>query len=317
MKLEDIIFAKELSLTDFLDKLLSREYYRLYPNNHFPTTEMTNEYLETIAQRTDNEIRAVLRRFLIHNCTFGFDAMNASCLIEKKDDKTFIKSNSVKTEYDRRLLRKFLTKKGEVWEGLTWVLDLLPHFPNEAIKAIDAYFLANCTKLPDIWLNALGDSTTIIRARYINYKHSREIFWNLNPIDFEYLIAALFESMNYSVLVTKSSYDEGIDVNAEKIDLGQKEKVIIQCKRYTKKTIGVADVRNLLGVVHDKKVTKGILITTTKFSSSSRKFEKNNPSIELIDCSELVKLLNTYLGTYWPEKLDRIINQQKLKKKSR
>ena len=122
------------------------------------------------------------------------------------------------------------------------------------------------------------------------------------------MTAALFESMNYKVSLTQSSYDGGIDVNADKIELGQKEKVVIQCKRYTKQTIGIGDIRNLLGVVHDKKATKGVLITTSKFSHESRKFEKNNPSIELIDISDLMKLLNTYLGTYWTEKLDKIIN---------
>lgn len=317
MNVDDIIYAKDLSLSDFLDKLISKDYNRLYPNNCFPTEEMMNEYLDTIEQRTDNEIRSILRRFLIHNSTYGSDEFYAKNLIARKGDKIYFSSNNIKTEYNRRVLTKFLTNKGEVWEGLTWILDLLPHFPNEAIKAIDAYFLANCMMLPDNCLSALSDSEVIIRARYINYKHPKEIFWNLNPVDFEYLIAALFENMKYKVSVTKSSYDGGIDVNAEKDKLGQKEKVIIQCKRYTKQTIGISDIRNLLGVVNDKKATKGILITTSKFSSESRKFEKNNPSIELIDISDLMKLLNTYLGTYWTEKLDKIINKQKMNNKSR
>tara|TARA_R110002020_G_scaffold475610_1_gene711317 strand:- start:379 stop:1332 length:954 start_codon:yes stop_codon:yes gene_type:complete len=315
MKLDDIIFAKDLTLSEFLDKMISKDFNRLYPNNCFPTEELMNEYIDTIDRRTDNEVRWVLRRFLIRNSTYGSDEHYAKNLIAKKGDKTYLDPNNSKTEYNRRVLQKFLTKQGEVWEGLTWVLDLLPHFPNEAVKAIDAYFLANCLMLPDNCLNALSDSATIIRARYINYKHPNEIFWNLNPVDFEYLTAALFESMEYRVSVTQSSYDGGIDVNAEKIELGQKEKVVIQCKRYTKQTIGIGDIRNLLGVVHDKKATKGILIATSKFSSESRKFEKENPSIELIDVSDLMKLLNKYLGTLWTEKLDKIINEQKINNK--
>ena len=84
-----------------------------------------------------------------------------------------------------------------------------------------------------------------------------------------------------------------------------------------KKTIGVADVRELLGVVNDKKVTKGVLITTTRFSTEAKKFEKNNPSVELIDCNDLMILLNTNLGTYWVKKLDKIINEQKINNKCR
>jgi restriction system protein len=310
---EEFIDSRKLKLSEFLDKLLSKDYSRLYPNNHFPTEEMMNEYLAAVSDRTDDQIRSLLRRFLIHNCTFGLDDFNADVLIRKIKDKTYIASSGIKTEYNRRLLQHTLTKKGEVWEGLTWVLDLLPHFPNEAIQAIDAYFLANCQMLPDTWLNALSDSTTIIRARYINYEHPKEIFWNLHPTDFEYLVATLYENMGYDVSLTKASYDNGIDVNATKNELGKKEKLVIQCKRYTKQTIGVADIRNLLGVVSDKKVTKGILVTTTKFSFEAKRFEKNNPSIELIDCFDLMKLLNTHLGTYWVSKINSIINELKIK----
>lgn len=317
MNIENIIFAKDLTLSEFLDKFISKDFTRLYPNNCFPTEKMMDEYLRTIQQRTDNEIRSILRRFLIHNSTYGSDELYAKNLIARKGNKAHNVSNNVKIEYNRRVLTKFLTNKGEVWEGLTWVLDLLPHFPNEAIKAIDAYFLANCIMLPDNCLNALSDCTTLIRARYINYQHPKEIFWNLNPIDFEYLIAALFERMNYKVLVTKSSYDEGVDVKANKNELGRKENILIQCKRYTKQTIGIGDVRNLLGVINDKKATKGILITTSKFSLESKKFENNNPSIELIDMFGLMKLLNSHLGTYWTEKLDKIIIEQKIKNKYR
>lgn len=316
MNNKDIIFAKDLTLSDFLEKLTSKDYNRLYPNNCFPSEKMMNEYINTVEQRSENEIRSILRKFLIHSCTYGSDEFYAKNLIAKKINSTYSATNIVNTEYDRRVLTKFFANTGEAWEGLTWVLDLLPHYPNDAIKAIDAYFLANCMMLPDNSLNALSDSNTIIRARYINYQHPKEIFWHLNPVDFEYLVAALFESMDYKVSVTKSSYDEGIDVNAEKNQLGRKEKVVIQCKRYTKHTIGIGDIRNLLGVIHDKKATKGILITTSKFSSESKKFERNNPSVELIDIFDLMKLLNSHLGSYWTKKIDKIINEQKIKNKS-
>lgn len=63
MDLENIIYAKDLTLKEFLDKLISNDYGRLFPNNCFPTEEMMNEYLGSISQRTDNEIRSILRRF--------------------------------------------------------------------------------------------------------------------------------------------------------------------------------------------------------------------------------------------------------------
>jgi len=312
----DHIDSTKLTLSEFLDKLNSKEYPRLYPNNHFPTEEMMNEYLNTIADRTDDQIRFILRRFLIHNSTFGHDDFYAKNILPKIKDDPSLTSSTIKTEYIRRLVQHYITKTTDVWEGLTWVIDLLPHFPNEAIQAIDAYFLANCQMLPDSCLNALSDVTTIIRARYINFSHPVEIFYHLHPTDFELLIAKLFEEMGYDVGLTKKTYDSGIDVNATKKELGKKEKLVIQCKRYTKQTVGVEEVRNLLGVVTDKKVTKGILISTTKFSTEAKKFEKDNPSIELIGLSDLMILLNTHLGTYWTRKIDTIINEQKIKYKS-
>lgn len=311
-----VIDSTELTLDEFLNILFSNEASNLFPNNHFPTEGLLNEYLSTIHKRSDTEIRDLLRRFIICSSTFGLDEFAVkNIIITSKDGKKQINSNSIKTEYHRRLLQHFLLNRGEVWEGLTWTLDLLPNFPLEAIKAIDAYFLANCLLLPDHWLNALSDCTTIIRGRYINYEHPKEIFWNLAPKEFEFITAELYESLGYSVQLTQDSYDGGIDIHASKNEVSIKEKLVIQCKRYTKNnTVGVGDIRNLLGVVTDTKATKGVLITTSTFSTEAKKFENKNPSIELIDIVELNKLLNGNLGTYWIDKIDRIIRNQKSKK---
>ncbi len=311
-----MIEAGKLSLTEFLDTLFSKKVNELFPNNHFPTEQMMNEFLSTIKLRNDKEIKNILRKFLVHNCSFGIDEVYAKLMVDnlKASKKSFDKSEYGDSEYFRRILRKLVTKTSDVWEGLTWVLDLLPHFPNEAIKAIDAYFLANCQMLPDNSLVALSDCTTIIRTRYINYEHPKEIFYDLKPKDFEFLVASLYDQIGYETKLTKSSYDGGIDIFAEKKEIGQKEKLVIQCKRYITERIGVQEIRNLLGVVTDIKATKGVLVTSSSFSREAQKFADSNPSIELIDCSNLITLLNTYHGTYWINKIDRIINDQKAKK---
>ena len=313
-----MIEAEKLSINEFLDILFSKNVNELFPNNHFPTEEMSNEFLSTIKERSDKEIKNILRKFLIHNCTLGVDEFYAKLMLDnlKSSKKTFDKSEYSDSEYFRRIFHKLVTKTSDVWEGLTWVLDLLPHSPNEAIKAIDAYFLANCQILPDNILLALSDCMSIIRARYINYEHPKEIFYEIKPKDFEFLVASLYEQIGYETKLTKSSYDGGIDVFAEKKEISQREKLVIQCKRYTKEKIGVHEIRNLLGVVTDIKATKGVLITSTSFSREAQKFADSNSSIELIDCSNLITLLNTYHGTYWINKIDRLINDQKAKKKN-
>lgn len=309
---KEIIDARELNLDEFLETLFSEQVINLYPNNHFPTEDLLNEYLSILQNQDDDDVLALLRQFIIHSCTFGADEFKAQLTIFAPKEQ----NNPLKeTEYYRRLVDHFVIKKGEAWEGLTWVLDLLPHFPLEAIKAIDAYFLANCQLLPDDWLNALSNCTTIIRARFINYEHPKELFWSLAPKEFEFIVAELYESLGYTIKLTQDSYDGGIDIHASKDEVSTKEKLVIQCKRYTKdNNVGVSEIRSLLGVVTDAKATKGVLITTSNFTQEAKKFEKNNPSIELIDIVELNKLLNGNLGTYWINKIDRIIREQKSKK---
>jgi len=199
-------------------------------------------------------------------------------------------------------------QKNQVWEGLTWIIDLLPHSPNEALKALSAYFSANCQFLPDDILNAISDCGTMIRARYIDKLHPRQIFLDLSPIDFEKLVASLYQAMQYKISLTKRSYDGGVDIYAEKTAVASKEKLVIQCKNYTS-TISVVEIRNLLGVVSHTKSTKGILVTSSEFSPAAIKLANENPRIELINHKDLSKLFNEHHGPYWIYKIENYIRE--------
>lgn len=233
----------------------------------------------------------------------------------KPNDKTLevqaqIGDHHIKdTEYFRRL-SEIRSNKDNVWEGMTWVIDLLPHWPNKAIDALDAYFLANCQFLPDDVLNALGDCKSMIRARYIDKEQPREIFLNLNHKDFEKLVASLYQEIGYEVTLTQSSYDGGIDIKAERRIPTLKEKIIIQCKNYSS-NIPVDEVRKLLGVLASTKATKGVLVTSSDFTKESIKFAKENPSIEIINHKQLSQLFNEQHGPYWTYKIERFIRDFK------
>jgi hypothetical protein len=64
---------------------------------------------------------------------------------------------------------RHLTKPGAPppWEGITWILDLLPHWPAEALASIGAYQLAHAQDLPDGRHSSLGDAMAVIRARWV------------------------------------------------------------------------------------------------------------------------------------------------------
>ena len=59
-------------------------------------------------------------------------------------------------------------------------------------------------------------------------------------------------------------------------------------------------------MVFSEKATKGVLVTSSDFTPEARRFAKNN-GVELINHSDLTRLLNTYFGTNWPSFIDRII----------
>jgi restriction system protein len=312
------IDGKKLTLDKFLQVLLSKYNSILLPNNHFPTDEMLNEFLQTVKEeRSDTEVKEILRAFFIKNCTFNIDILYKDSY--KKMD--WINSDDLKDHYNRfsqtQYFKRLMAHEKDtdtVQEGNTWVIDLLPHFPNEALRGLDAYFLANCQFLSDSYLTAFGDWTSIIRAKYIDAEVPQDIFMNLQPKEFELIVAELYQEMGYETKLTKSSYDGGVDIIAEKKKTGKKEILFIQCKRYSN-NVGIRPVRELLGVISDSKATKAAMITCSNFSREAKKFASSNPRIELINMKELTKLLNLHLGILWTVKAEKYFMKQKQKLK--
>lgn len=147
----------------------------------------------------------------------------------------------------------------------------------------------------------------IIRAKFINIAHPDSLLLDLDPYQFEHLIDGLYAEMVYDTILTPRTHDGGRDVIAEKKDIGERERLLIQCKRI-KKNVSVNEVRALLGVVSNDKATKGVLVATSKFTVSSKKLAKENSRLELISGKDLQPLLNKFFGSKWPTHLDFIIS---------
>lgn len=305
---DKLIQVKNLSLDEWLEVFFSPNANKLFPPSCcFPSEKIEKSYLAIIDKRPEKEVVNLIRKFVISTGALGKDRYTIEILngLIKEDLKKAYNSS----EYNRRLLRK----DSPNWEGLTWIIDLLPYCASEAINVIEAYYIAHFWVLPDFRINGLLDAIKLIRARYLEKEHPREILLNLKPKEFEWLIEDLYSRIGYETILTKESYDGGIDIIAERKETGKKELLLIQCKRYTP-SIGIKYVRNLLGVVTSKKGTKGVLITSSDFTSTSKKFEKENPSIELINWKELVRLLNKYCGANWSNYLSDIFIKKKKKK---
>jgi restriction system protein len=119
---------------------------------------------------------------------------------------------------------------------------------------------------------------------------NRPNLMDLNPFEFENLVANLFGKMGLETKQTRSSKDGGVDAVAfdNRPVLGGK--VVIQAKRY-KNLVGVSAVRDLYGTMMNEGANKGILVTTSSYGPDAYDFSKDKP-IELIDGGALLYLLD-------------------------
>lgn len=299
----EVVIGNTLSLDQWLDLIFSDRANRVLPNNAFPSDKMRDEYLSSIANRTEGEVLKLLRRFLVHSGRYGHDEFILRNVvgIARTDKKQF--ARLARTEYFRRLLSRRPT-----WEGNTWVIDLLPHHPGEAINVLKAYFMTYAALMPDFVLSGQLDAMSLIRAKYIEVASPRENLLSLRPRDFELLLAHLYGEMHYDVSLTQTSHDGGVDVVAAHRLTGRKELVLIQCKRVAS-NVGVKELRELLGVIADRKANRGVLACTAGFTPAARRFADSNPRLELLDWRSVTNLLNEFCGPNWYSRVDWLMSE--------
>ena len=299
-----LIEAETLSLNDWLSHVLVPKHKRAYQiiDYQFPTDEHRDEFLDKIYTFSENQVRDLLRNFLVQSGSLGTDRFTRHSIHDLAPAK--LAQLIEESEFIRRLAEPpFLP-----WEGITWILDLLPHYPMKALDVLDGFFVAHCQTLPDGRIHGLSDAEAIIRRRYLHCDNPRESLLSLRPEEFEYLIGVLFEHMGYQVAVTQTSRDGGVDVEARRDDPGGRVFVLVQCKRY-EKAVGVQAIRELRGVVARKQANKGIVVATSNFTSPAQQEASENAMIELIDFVSLNKLLNEHFGSKWPNRIAHKIRQ--------
>ncbi|MFD5468268.1 restriction endonuclease [Kitasatospora sp. NPDC127059] len=113
--------------------------------------------------------------------------------------------------------------------------------------------------------------------------------FEMDPLEFEDLIAELFRLRGFRVMTTARSGDVGVDVVAEDLDPVTGGKIVIQAKRY-KKTVPPTAVRDLESTVRHHGAIKGILVTTAGFGKGSYNYIEGKP-LTLVSGPELVELL--------------------------
>ena len=115
-------------------------------------------------------------------------------------------------------------------------------------------------------------------------------FSKMSGYEFEDFIANLLKQKGFKVTQTDYSNDGGVDLIAEYFKPLFSGKYIVQCKNYTNNLVGQPELRDLYGVVMSEKANKGILITTSDFTTQAKNFAKDK-NLELINGSVLNSLI--------------------------
>lgn len=107
----------------------------------------------------------------------------------------------------------------------------------------------------------------LINAELIRHLASHpEQMRSLRPRAFEELVAELFRSAGYDVLLTPKTRDGGLDFRAYRKEPFGTVLTLVECKRYREKKVGVGIVRGLYGVLGRENAPYGVVVTTSFFT---------------------------------------------------
>lgn len=129
-------------------------------------------------------------------------------------------------------------------------------------------------------------------------RHPQELY-RLSAEAFECFVAKVFHEFGFVVELTARTRDGGKDVVAIKHGTSRL-RFLIECKRYAPNhRVGVTAVRSLHGVVANEKATKGIIVTTARFSQPAKVYlEENQWILDGRDFDGIVEWLDLYQHGY-------------------
>lgn len=152
---------------------------------------------------------------------------------------------------------------------------------SEALDPVERILQASV----DLDAKVAADLVTLVNAR--------------SPAFLERVVVQLMEGMGYGTSGSTERLgrtgDEGVDgvVNQDALGL---DKIYLQAKRYAAGgTVGRPDVQAFVGAPHGKQATRGVFITTSRFSSEALDYaQRVNASVVLIDGQQLGRLMVKY-----------------------
>ena len=106
--------------------------------------------------------------------------------------------------------------------------------------------------------------------------------------EFEEVIGEAYRIQGYTVIENAGpGADGGIDIVANR----EGETILVQCKHWKSKKIGVPTIREMFGLWNDERANEVHIVTCGDFTDEARQFARGKP-IRLIDGPALVQLIN-------------------------
>ena len=125
------------------------------------------------------------------------------------------------------------------------------------------------------------------RILLFNSQKDMETLRSLSWKDFERLVGEVYRRKGYTIVETGGGgADGGVDLVLKK----NGETIFVQCKHWKMDRVGIVIIRELLGVVYDKKASGGIVITSGTFTQEAIDFARGNP-IKLVNGKELYAMI--------------------------
>jgi restriction system protein len=291
-----------------------------FPGFSFPTDALAEEYLAAARRLPPEDVKSLLRRFLLPSCALGLDEIYVEADLKFRRDELIdrLRVGTLPEVVRRRLLWALDRQHSPPpWEGNTWILDLLPGHPKRAIDVLNSYLVAHLMQLPDGRIHGLDDAADLIRAAFVepadDETRTLEMLYGLkDKRDFEVLCAQLFRRMGYIVEITPRIKDGGKDIVAHRLLHGQRETVYIECK-LKRRRVNVELVRAFGFTVTQRSdlVTRGVFIAPGGFTegepNAAKELAQLDARFELIDHRPFVRLMNENFGLSWPDELQHIL----------
>lgn len=126
-------------------------------------------------------------------------------------------------------------------------------------------------------------------AQLLNGRNSLESIRDLSWQEFEHLIGEAYRRQGYTVVQRGGSEpDAGIDLELRRAGI----KVVVQCKHWRARKVGVRVSRELYGAMVHSQADAAILVTSGDYTPAAVAFAEGK-AVTLIDGAELAKMIAT------------------------